>query len=142
MGIIAVIAFVAIGLGLIPWSATSGPPILSITASLEEPSKNGFLDAGETGRLRLSISNKGGTARNIRIDFDPAFITGISYKKPNIISKLEKDGTENVVVAMTASKHVRTRTQSLKILLVLVENNGTPLASEDFSLKIRGARRE
>ena len=142
VGIIAVIAFVAIRLNLIPWSATSGPPILSIAASLEEPSKNGFLDAGETARLRLIISNQGGPTRNIGIKFDPAFITGISYKQPGIISKLGENETENVVVEMSASEHVRTRTQPLKILLVLVKDDGTLLASEDFSLKIREARRQ
>jgi len=136
LGLLAVCVFAVIRL------PSQLPPELSIAASLDEPSRNGFLDAGETARLRLIISNKGGTARNIQIKFDPIFITGINYKQPDIISKLGKNGTENVAVEMTASENVRTRTQSLKILLVLVEGDGTPLASKDFSLKIRGARRQ
>ena len=117
-------------------------PAIELAISLEEPSGNGFLDAGETVRLRLAISNKGGTARNIRIKFDPGFIPGVSYKQPDLISKLGKNSTKNVAVEMTVSERVRTRTQSLKILLFLGENDGTLLTSEDFSLKIRGARRQ
>ena len=138
LGFLVVCVFVAIRPDIISCHI---PPNLSITPSLEEPSGNGFLDAGEEVRLRLKISNSGGAARNIRIKFDPAFITGIEYKQPDIISKLGKNGTENVAVEMTVSDHARTRTQALKILLVLVEDEGTILVSKNFSLNIRGVRR-
>ena len=141
-GILVVCAFAAIRFDIIPWLDLSPtPPDLSITAALEEPSGNGFLDAGEKGRIRLTITNNGGTVRNIRAKFAPAFITGVNYKQPDLISKLGKNGTEIVAVEMTVSEHVRTRTQTLKILLVLAENDGTLLASEDFPLKIQGAKR-
>ena len=139
--VIALGVFIAIRFDLLPSWWNNAPPNLSINVSLEEPSKNKALDAGETGRLRLKISNSGGTARNIRIKFDPTFITGIDYKPPDIISKLKKNSTENIAVEMSASDHARPRTQSLKILLILVENDKTILASKNFSLKIRGARR-
>ncbi len=137
-GSIAVCLFVAIRLGIIPLLRPI-PPIILIEVSLEEPSRNGFLDAGEDARLRLTISNQGGTTRNIRIKFDPAFITGIEYKQPDIISKLGKNGKEDVAVEMTVSDHARTRTQSLKI--EALDRDGTLLASKNFSLKIRGVRR-
>ena len=98
-----------------------------------------MLDAGEKVRLRLRISNNGGTARNIRVKLDPAFITGISYKQPDLISRLRKNGTENVAVEMTISEHARTRTQSLKI--DASDMDGKLLATQDFSLRIQGARR-
>ena len=141
LGILTVCVFAAVRSDII---SCNGPlsPELSMVVSLEEPSKNGFLDAGETVRLRLAISNKGGTARNIRIKFDPVFITGVSYKQPDLISKLGENSTKNVAVEMTVSERVRTRTQSLKILLFLVENDGTLIASKDFPLKIRGERRQ
>ncbi len=139
--IIALGIFVAIRFDILPSWWNAAPPNLSINVSLEEPSKNKALDAGETARLRLKIRNSGGTARNIRIKFDPTFITGIDYKPPDIISKLKKNSTENIAVEMSASDHARPRTQSLKIQLVLVENDKTILASKNFSLEIRGARR-
>ncbi|MCY3724106.1 MAG: tetratricopeptide repeat protein [Candidatus Poribacteria bacterium] len=141
LGVIALGVFGGVKFGFISWFIPSGPPDISIAAALEEPSGNSFLDAGEKGRLRLTIRNQGGTARNIRIKFDPAFITGVEYKQPDIISKLGKNRTENVAVEMTVSEHARTRTQALKILLVLVEDEGEILVSKDFPLRIRGARR-
>ena len=118
------------------------PPKLSLSISLEEPapSQNGFLDADEEVRLRIKINNTGGLARDILLKFDPSFIEGVKYRRPDIISKVGRNGT-NVAVEMTVSENVRTRTLSLKIQLVSVENGETPLASKDFPLKIKGARR-
>ena len=141
LGIIVIGIYAAVQFDILPWPPVPSDPIISITHRLEEPSGNSILDAGEEVRLRLRISNSGGTARNIRLKFDPAFITGVSYRQPDLISKLGKNRTENVAVEMTVSEHVRTRTQSLKILLVSGENDGTLLASEEVSLRIQGARR-
>lgn len=139
-GVLVVCIFVAIRFGIISLPVLSPtPPKLSITASLEEPSGNGALDAGEAARLRLRIRNSGGTARNIRLKFDPAFIIGVDYEQPDLISKLEKNGTENVAVEMTVSEHARTRTQSLKI--DVLNKDGKLLATRDFPLKIQGAGR-
>ena len=115
------------------------PPNLSIVAALEEPSGNGSLDAGEEGHLRLTISNKGGTARDIRVRLDPQFISGVPYKQPARISKLEKNNTETVTVSISASRNARTRTTTLKINAF--DKEGTLLATRDFSLRIQGARR-
>ena len=135
-GIIAVSLFVAYTLNWFPFQDQM-PSNLSLSISLEEPtpSRNGFLDAEEEVRLRIKISNTGGTARDIRIKFDPAFIPGIEYKQPDIISKLGKNGKKDVAVEMTVSDHARTRTQSLKI--DALDGDGTLLASKNFPLKIR-----
>ena len=115
------------------------PPNLSIAAALEEPSGNGFLDAGETGHLRITVSNSGGTASDIRVRLDPQFISEVPYKQPDRISKLEKNNTETVAVSISASRNARTRTTTLKI--DAFDKNGTLLATRDFSLRIQGARR-
>ena len=142
--VIALGIFVAIKFGFFDFieGCNPQPSNLSINASLEEPapSRNGFLDAEEEVRLRIKISNTGGTARDIRLKFDPSFIEGVKYKRPDIISKVGRNGT-NVAVEMTVSENVRTRTLPLKIQLVSVENGETPLASKDFPLRIKGARR-
>ena len=86
LGIIAVAAFF-----VFKPKPPAPPPIpdLSIAASLEEPSGNGFLDAGERVRLRLTISNKGGTARNVELRFEPPSIAGLRFSKPTLISRIE-----------------------------------------------------
>ncbi len=139
LGIIVVAAFVAIRLNLIPWSTSSVPPNLSIAAALEEPSGNGFLDAGETGRIKLTITNKGGTVRNVEIRFEPSSIAGLRFKKPAPISKLSEDSEETIRISITADKNVKGRTQKLQIQLfgkTGMFGKKELLATKDFSFKI------
>ncbi|MCG9133115.1 tetratricopeptide repeat protein [Candidatus Poribacteria bacterium] len=139
LGIIVVAGFVAIRLNLIPWSTSSVPPNLSVAAALEESSGNGFLDAGETGRIRLTITNRGGTARNIQVRFEPSSIAGLRFKKPAPISKLSKNNQETIRISITADKNVKGRTQKLQILLfgkTGLIGKMEPILTQDFSFKI------
>lgn len=140
LGVIVLGVFGGVKFGFIP-GFTLDPPVLSLAVSLEEPqpSRNGSLEAGEEARIRIKISNNGGTARDIRLKFDPPFITGVKYKQPDLISKLGKNRTETVAVSLVVSDNARSRTQALKINVF--GPDGVPLASKDFSLKIRGVRR-
>ena len=139
LGIIVVAAFVAIRLNLIPWSTSSVPPSVSIAAALEEPSGNGFLDAGETGRIRLTITNSGGTARNIQVRFEPSSIAGLRLKKPAPIPKLSRDSQETIRISITADKNVKGRNQKLQIQLfgkTRAFGKMEPILTQDFSFKI------
>ena len=134
--ILGVCVFAAIRFNIIPLPAFSPtPPDLSIAVSLEEPSGNGFLDAGETGRLRLVIRNSGGTVRNVGVRIDPPFISGVPYNQPAQISKLGKSNPETIAVSISADKNVRERDQSLEIQLL--SNDGQLLGSKKFTLKIK-----
>ena len=134
--ILGVCIFAAIRFNIIPLPAFSPtPPDLSIAVSLEEPSGNGFLDAGETGRLRLVIRNSGGTVRNVGVRIDPPFISGAPYDQPAQISKLGKNNPETIAVSISADKNVRERDQSLDIQLF--SNDGQLLGSKKFTLKIK-----
>ena len=136
LGIVAVCGFVAIKFNIISLPTSSPtPPDLSIAASLEEPSGNGSLDAGETGRLRIIIRNNGSTVRNVQVRIDPPFISGVSYKQPARISKLGKNNPETIAISMSADKNVRERDQSLEIQLF--SNDGQLLGSKKFTLKIQ-----
>ena len=139
LGIIAVAAFVAIRLDLIPWTTSPTPLNLSIAATLEEPTGNGFLDAGETGRIKLTITNKGSTARNVEVRFEPASIAGLRFKKPAPISKLNENSEEIIRISITADKNVKGRNQKLQIQLLgknSLFGKKVPLVTEDFSFKI------
>ena len=135
LGILAVCVFAAIRFDIIPLPAfPPTPPELSIAASLEEPSGNGFLDAGETGRLRLTISNKGGPARNVELRFEPPSIAGLRFKKPTLIPKLKKNNIETIRIPITADQKVQGRDQALEIQLF--GKDRTLLAARNFSFKI------
>ena len=131
LGVIAVVAFLVFN-----YKPPVPPPDpdLSIAVSLEEPSGNGFLDAGETGRLRLTISNKGGTARNVELRFEPPSIAGLRFRKPTLIPELKKNSIETIRIPITANKKVQGRNQALEIQLF--GENRTLLATKNFSFKI------
>ncbi len=131
LGVIAVVAFLVFN---------HKPPVpppdpdLSIAVSLEEPSGNGFLDAGEKVCLRLTISNKGGTARNVELRFEPPSIAGLRFRKPTLIPELKKNSIETIRIPITANKKVQGRNQALEIQLF--GENRTLLATKNFSFKI------
>ena len=118
VGIVIVVAFVAIRLGIIPFSTPSGPPFLSIAASLEEPSKNGFLDAGEMGRIKLTLTNTGGTARNVEVrlePLEPPSASGLRFKKSTSDLKLNENSEKTIRISITADRNVRGRDQKMQI---------------------------
>ena len=141
LGIIAVGIFAAFRLGvlnsgLLPWS--NKPLHLSIgEVALEEPSGNGFLDAGETARLKFIIRNNGGTARNIQIRFEPSSIAGLRFKKPEPIPKVSANSDETIRIPITANKNIQGRNQALQIQVF--QKNSTKLTTKDFSFKIISA---
>lgn len=140
-GIIVVGIFAAFRLGflnsgLLPWS--NKPLHLSIAEiALEEPSGNGFLDAGETARLKFIIRNNGGTARNIEIRFEPSSIAGLRFKKPEPIPKVSANSDETIRIPITADKNIQGRDQALQIQVF--RENSTKLTTKDFSFKIISA---
>lgn len=135
-GVIAVGTFVLIKLCIIPgpWCNGPIPPDLSIAVSLEEPSGNGFLDAGETGRIRLTINNRGGTARNVELRFEPPSIAGLRFSRPTIIPELKQNSMETIRIRITADQRIQGRDQSLQIQLF--GENRTLLVAQNFSFKI------
>ena len=139
--IIAIGAFVALRFGILSWSlSTPVDPAISIAeATLEEPSKNGFLDAGETGKIKLIIRNSGGTARDIQLRFEPAYIAGLRFNKPAPIPKLNKDSEKTIRVSITGDKNVKGRNQNLQIQLLGktgLFGKMELIAIKDFSFKI------
>ena len=130
LGIIAVVAFLVFKRK----PPVPPPPIPSIAASLEEPSGNGFLDAGEKVRLRLTISNKGGTARNVELRFEPPSIAGLRFSKPTIIPELSQNSIETIRIPITADKKIQGRDQALEIQLFGEDRK--LLATKRFSFTI------
>ena len=148
LGIVVVIIFGAMRFGLIPGPRSPMPPNISIENTekhsdyFEEQSGNGFLDAGETARIKLIIRNSGGTARNIRVRYDPLeprSIAGLRIEKPEPIPKLNNNGEETVRISITADKNVKGRNQKLQIQIhgkAGFFGKMEPLATTEVSFKI------
>ena len=141
LGIIVVAVFVAIRSDIISCNGSS-PPKLSIAAALEEPSGNGFLDAGETGRIRLTITNKSGIARDVEVRFEPLApksIAGLRFEKSAPISKLNENNEETIRISITADRNVKGRNQKMQIQLfgkASLFGKKEILANKEFSFKI------
>jgi tetratricopeptide (TPR) repeat protein len=138
LAVIVVGIFVEMKYEVIPWPNQNLN--LSITEiTLKDPSRNGFLDAGETANLTLSIQNNGGTARDIEVRVQPASIPGVEFKNAVLLQKLKKETGETIRIRMTADKNVKGRKQPLQIQLFGKSGwfgKKEPLAVKDSSVKI------
>ena len=136
--IIVVGVFVEMKYEIIPWPN----PVLNLSITeitLKDPSRNGFLDAGETANLTLSIQNNGGTARDIEVRVQPASIPGVVFKNSVLLQKFKKKTSEIIRISMTADKNVKGKKQPLQIQLFGKSGwfgKKEPLAVKDSSIKI------
>lgn len=80
------------------------PPDLYMDIKFIDANGNDILEAEESGKIRLNISNKGGKADNVKVTVKPASIgTGISMAKTIFTTTVPKEGTTMIEVPMTAS---------------------------------------
>lgn len=92
------------------------PPQLSIDTTLEEPQeKNGFIDAGESVKLKLSVTNMGGAGKNLIVRVVPKSIKGLRYHAADRTVNIAREGFATLRIPITADKDVRTKRVSLKI---------------------------
>ena len=136
VGVFAAFKLGFLNSGLLPWSNEALHFSIGEVA-LEEPSGNGFLDAGETAWLKFTIRNNGGTAHNIQIRFEPSSITGLRFKKPEPIPKMSANSDEIIRIPITADKNIQGRNQALQIQVF--RKNATKFTTKDFSFKIVSA---
>lgn len=112
------------------------PPKVSVEVTLEDPmNNNGFIDAGETVRLKLILTNAGSTAKKLKVRLLPKSIGGLRYQVPDATFSVRKNGFETRRIPITADKQVRTRTVEIKIQVFAINEI---LATRDFQLQIRG----
>lgn len=142
--IVAIGAFASYQYVLIFNNDNNGPPIppkpvtpiLSISVSLEGTERKGMIYAGETGLLKLVISNTGGPSGNIGVELEP--IPGIQIKQikdPKNHFMMKADSKRTVEMEITVEENVSPRTVNLDINLIDKKNG--PIASENFDLRIK-----
>ena len=132
---VALVAFGAIQLGLLDaWLKPAGPPKLSITkVVLNEPSGDGFLDAGESGRIFITIQNSGGDVRNVQVKLDPSHRAGLRYQPVLTLSQLAGERTQTLTIPIAAESGIQGQTVDMNI--DVIDKNGVPLASKPFSFQ-------
>ena len=108
--------------------------------TLQEPSGNTFLDAGETGYLNFIIRNNGNKACNIEIRIQPSFIDGLNFQNLRKIEKIPQNRDMNISIPITANQDVKARKVDLRIQLfgkIGLFGDKKSLTTKDFSLKIQ-----
>ena len=112
------------------------PPKISIDTTLEEPdNKDGYIEAGESVRLKLIISNQGGTAKDLKVRILPKIMEDLRYKMSDKTFNIDKNGFETMRMPITADKKVRTKKVRLRI--EVLDKYQTPLATTDVHLHIK-----
>ena len=111
-------------------------PKISIDATLEErTNKNGYIDAGENVRLRLTLTNSGGNAKNIKLRIRPKSISGVQYQTPDQTITLGKNEFRIIRILFTADDQARTKKVPLNI--EVLDKTSIPLATTDYILNIK-----
>ncbi len=131
---IALIAFAAFRLGLLDSWLNPEPPKLSITkVALSEHSGDGFLHAGESGRILITVQNSGGDVRNVQLKLDPGFRAGLRYQPVLTLPRLAGDDTQTLTIPIAAESGIQA--QTVRMNIDVIDKNGMPLASKPFSFK-------
>ena len=137
LAIVAVIGFIAFNMGwftsLLPEKI---PPDLSIDAILEDPTnKNGYIDAGEHVRLKLTLTNSGSTAKGVKVGLLPKSISGLRYEIPDRKLTIRKNGFETIRIPIIADNQARTK--KVPISIQVLDKTQSPIATTEFHLNIK-----
>lgn len=114
IGIIGFIAFrINLFSGMLPEKT---PPKLLIHTSLEDTANNnGYIDAGESVALIITISNQGDAAKNLKLLVVPKKIVGLQYQAHERTFNIAKNGLEIIRIPITADRTIKTKKTTLKI---------------------------
>ncbi len=137
IAIVAVIGFIGFNIG---WFSTllpeKIPPDLSIDVLLEDPTNNnGYIDAGEHVRLKLTLTNSGSTAKGVKVSTSPKSIVGLRYEIPDKEHTILKNGFKTIRIPITADNQARTKRVSIDIQVL--DKTQRPIAKTVFHLNIK-----
>ena len=84
------------------------PPDLSMRVAFMEPNGNGFLDAEENGKIKVSISNSGkGSAMGVFVDLKPEISNkNISSERSKVIGQIQPGETKTMEFEINAFRSV------------------------------------
>lgn len=108
------------------------PPKLSIESSLDEPSGNDMIDAGEIATLKLTVRNSGAYVNNVKVQITPKSIDGLYLKDLTKSLDIRKEKRASVL-EIKADNKVKGFEKTLKIQLL--DKNGKLLVTKNFNIK-------
>lgn len=108
------------------------PPQLFVELYFLDPSNNGFLDAEETGKLIIDLSNHGrGDAYNLYVKLTPQTdISGVNIGSSSPIDLLPAGSNRTIAIPISSSRDVSSK--KIKLKLEVKEANGFDLDPPAF----------
>lgn len=93
------------------------PPELTMRLAFVEPNGNGFLDAGEKGQIKVTISNSGkgsaiGVTVNLKLDVKDA---GVSYESSKLIGEIPPGQSRSAAFEINANKTVQRKVNQFTV---------------------------
>ncbi|RKU25961.1 hypothetical protein C6497_14335 [Candidatus Poribacteria bacterium] len=124
------------------WKWIFQEPDITISASIVEEPKNsdGLITPEETVHIILEIENKGGTAKNTKVNIDPKYIRGLKFSDPTLPIDIRKNYPETVEIKIHATNDLKSQTTDLTIQLV--DEDKVNLATTFCTLRIFDIRPE
>lgn len=93
------------------------PPDLRLNIQFIDANRNNILEAEETGIIRLSISNKGGDAGQVKVSVKPQnSFGGLKIEKNEFITSVEQNSTSVIDVPVQAAIDINTGSSRLDIV--------------------------
>jgi hypothetical protein len=110
-------------------SASVNKNLLTLEVEFTDPSGDGFLDAKETGRLRIIITNTGrSVVRGVVAKIVPKTdVSGLTYIDSIRVGDLPVNGTQYAIFYFTAATAVRSQTVTFR---VEIRNGNNDLVAE------------
>ena len=137
LALLAIAGFIVFRYGVFSsWLPERIPPKVAIDATLEDPTnKNGYIDAGENVRLKLTLTNSGSTAKNLNVRVVPKTITGLRFQTSDRMTTLRKNEFKIIRIPITADKQVLSKKVTLKI--DVLDKQKTILATTNYQLSTK-----
>ncbi len=115
------------------------PSELSIEVFPVTPFKEGrdgkyTLNAGETGQIRIKITNSGGPVKDVQVEIEDSAANGLTYQQPDPIQELNTDISETVNIPITVEEKAERQRIVLTIQLFHAEKSDAIKANFIFEV--------
>lgn len=105
------------------------PPELKVDLTFNEPSGNGVLNAGETGRMNVTVTNTGGSpAKDVKIRVSTASrFDGVTFGKDFAVGDINPKEQKTVAVSFVAGRTLTDKKKRSSMWMQRKHQPGRPL---------------
>ena len=115
------------------------PSKLSIEVSPIFPFTRGFggkvtLKAGETGQIRIKVTNTGGPAKDIKIKIEDSAVKNLTYEQPDPIQELGTDISETISLPVPLEE--KASRENIVLTIQVLHTDESKPVTKNFSFEV------